>query len=235
MGPGSYPTRAALGMQPPGRETGRGRQWWRVGDVGNAGNLALLAMPRSPLCGPKSALMRRMNRLLPPFGVALLAAATVGAQSTSSAPQTGAKVPSATLTVTGCLRAGSEAGTFVLASSTPVSAAADTNTAGHHESPESKGTRPARAPAESTVVAGETLRLAGTVAKVNLADHVGHTVTVTGMIAPRDPVVTPGIVLPDARPPGDTTSREAGRGQDTPSGPRVLNIRSVTHVAGTCK
>jgi hypothetical protein len=58
------------------------------------------------------------------------------------------------------------------------------------------------------------------------------------MLAPLDPVVTPGIVLPDPPTPGDTTSRTpAVRGPDTKEQPepRVLNLRSVTHVAEGCK
>ena len=177
-----------------------------------------------------------MTNFFRPFAVAFLAAAALNAQAPSPSPQRGAGAASEslTLTVTGCLRAGARAGTFVLASSKPASAAGDASPAGHHDAPRPQG-KPSPQPAGSDVVPGETLRLAGTVPDVTLSDHVGHTVTVTGMIAPGDPVVTPAVVLPDTRPPGDSTSRDAARGKDTAAGPRVLNIRSLTHVAGSCK
>lgn len=178
-----------------------------------------------------------MTNFFRPFAVAFLAAAALDAQAPSPSPQRGARAASEslTLTVTGCLRAGARGGTFVLASSKPASAAGDTSPAGQHDAPQPQGKPSPPLPAGSNVVPGETLRLAGTVPGVTLSDHVGHTVTVTGMIAPGDPVVTPAVVLPDTRPPGDSTSREAARGKDTAAGPRVLNIRSLTHVAGACK
>jgi hypothetical protein len=178
-----------------------------------------------------------MTNFLRPVAVACLAAAALDAQAPPPPRQRGAGAASEslTLTVTGCLRAGARAGTFVLVSSKPASASGDTSPAGHHDAQQPQAKPSPQLPAGSNVVPGETLRLAGTVPGVTLSDHVGHTVTVSGMIAPGDPVVTPAVVLPDTRPPGDSTSRDAGRGKDTAAGPRVLNIRSLTHVAGACK
>ena len=85
-----------------------------------------------------------------------------------------------------------------------------------------------------TPAAGETLRLAGA-ATLKMKEHVGHTVTVTGMLAPADPVVRPGILLPDPAQRGDTTSRTPPAEPPAQAGAKVLNVRSITHVAETCK
>jgi hypothetical protein len=77
----------------------------------------------------------------------------------------------------------------------------------------------------------ESLRLAGAASQVKLADHVGHTITATGMISAADPAVTPAVVLPDGPPaPARPAAKTAG---DPPM--RVLNLRSFSHVAAGCK
>ena len=77
----------------------------------------------------------------------------------------------------------------------------------------------------------ESLRLAGAATQLKLADHVGHTITATGMIAQADPVVTPGIILPGS--PDAPAKIPTDKKPAAPA--RVLNMRSFTHVAAECK
>ena len=104
-------------------------------------------------------------------------------------------------------------------------------------------TTPSTAPAESAAKktaddalqragkapTGEKLRIAGNAAQLKLADHVGHTITATGMLGSSDPVVTPGVVLPE--PPAG--SKPAPKPSDSQT--RVLNVRTVTMVSADCK
>jgi hypothetical protein len=129
------------------------------------------------------------------------------------------------VTVTGCLARGEAPDTFVLTrvrwdppSTTGKSASA------HHQSPDALP--PAPAP--------ERLRLAGATTRLRLASYVGHTVTATGMLAPRDPEVRPGIVLPEA---GEKPASTPPRADDMPEAPlpRIFNVRSVTDVAPQCR
>ena len=84
----------------------------------------------------------------------------------------------------------------------------------------------------------ENLRLAGAAATLKMDAHVGHTISATGTLAKRDPIVTPGIVLPDPQPQGDTTSRTRDAEEaktKAAGGPRTLNMTSMSHVAPECK
>jgi len=175
--------------------------------------------------------------------VVILEAAALGGQAPATPAQTQPSPPDGgTVTATGCLRGGDEAGSFVLEKVTwaPATSGSPAGPAAHHDaSPQrDRPTTPATAAAGQRDVpaSGETIRLAGAATKLKLGDHVGHTVTVTGMLAPRDPIVRPGIVLPDPAPAGDTTSRTAAAAASKePTGQRVLNVRSITHVAKGCK
>jgi hypothetical protein len=133
----------------------------------------------------------------------------------------GEKTPRAgsTVTVTGCLAAGEQPGTFLLTSVKWEARPTGAKTTADHQGPESTATKTAPAEAKST----ETLRLAGLTARPRLSEHVGHTVTLTGMLAAEDRVVTPGIILPD--PPGGGTRGRAPAGREA-DGPRILNVRS---------
>jgi hypothetical protein len=127
------------------------------------------------------------------------------------------------VTATGCLRAGEQGTTFLLAN-----AKWEPKPASGKDAPSRQDARPT----QDRTTAGETLRLAGAPARLKLSDHVGHTISVTGTFAGEDRVVTPGIVLPDA-PRGDTTSRKPEVGGKPPS--RVFSVRTLTHVAAECK
>ena len=134
-----------------------------------------------------------------------------------------------TVTVTGCLAKGDAPGSFVLngvrwdSTNTPAG-----KQGSHHDEGTAKPSAPtdARGQAAGPPVP-ERLRLAGAATRLKLDAHIGHTITATGMLAPRDPVVTPGIVLPDPPPAANPGSK--------PPLPRVLNLRSISHVAAECK
>lgn len=164
---------------------------------------------------------------------AVLWFAMLGAATQPAPPPDGS-----TVTATGCLRAGQETGTFVLEKITwsPASSASPADSAAHHDaSPQrDRPTAPATAASgpRDLPAAGQSLRLAGAPSKLKLSEHVGHTVTVTGMLAPVDPIVRPAVVLPDAPAGGaprkpDTASNDAMQ--------RVLNVRSLTPVSAACK
>jgi hypothetical protein len=184
--------------------------------------------------------MRKLGTVLITLALCAVALAAQ-APSTPAQTQPAPAADGSTVTATGCLRAGEQPGTFVLErvrwKTAPDGPAGDG--AAHHDASTQRDrpTTPATAAAgqRETPPAGETIRLAGAAEKLKLSEHVGHTVTVTGMIAPRDPVVRPGVLLPDAPRGGDTTSRSTAAEDKASAFPRVLNVRSVSHVAGECK
>ena len=170
----------------------------------------------------------------------LLALVSVAGLQTRAQDRPPAPKPPAdgsTVTVTGCLRAGGQPGSFLLTGVRWESRSPTTpgGAAGHHDQ------KPAHQPPakpDATSEAheskeGETLRLAGIARRQDLQEHAGHTVTITGMLAREDRIVTPGIILPDAPRTGDPKPRKpevSGK-----NGPRVLNVRSVTRVSEGCK
>jgi hypothetical protein len=191
------------------------------------------------------------------FTALLIAAAStsLAAQTSNAArPTSQAPADGSTVTVTGCLAKGDSANTFVLTNVRWDSTGAATRgQAGHHQQqppapstpPMTTPTTPSTAPADSAAkktadealqraatdkaANTESLRIAGNTAQLKLADHVGHTITATGMIAKADPVVTPGVVLPD--PPAD---KKPAPKPSSASPMRVLNVRSFNHVAPAC-
>ena len=192
---------------------------------------------QSSRAGVKSAVIPSMRTCAAALGITALVASALGARAPAASTQTQPSPPSdgSTVTVTGCLRAAEPPGTFVLEKVTwrPTDGPSKDGLA-HHDAPPQRDrpTIPATAAERETPAAGATLRLAGAATRLKMGDHVGHTVTVTGILAPQDPIVRPAIVLPD-QPVGDTTSRTV-QGEDKKS-PRVLNVRSFTHVEGSCR
>lgn len=126
-------------------------------------------------------------------------AAGLGAQSTSSGeekPGTKGTAKEQTMTVTGCLsEATGGTGEFLLSK------------------------LPAKATTSGTESTAATYRLIGG-GKVNLKEHVGHKVQVTGKMA--------GEM---GRGSGDQPSAS---GQGTPEEPK-LNVTSLKHIASTCE
>jgi hypothetical protein len=172
-----------------------------------------------------------MRHALAALAIAVAAALTASAQTHAhGTPQVAPPPDGSSVTATGCLARGDAAKTFVLKNvtwqSTNVPSA---QASGHaHGAPPPAGAPAANAP-------GETLRLGGAASTLKLDAHVGHTISATGTIAKRDPVVTPGIVLPDPQPQGDTTSRTRDAEVRASAAQRTLNMRSMAHVAAECK
>jgi hypothetical protein len=183
-----------------------------------------------------------MTRTLLSFG--FVAACTLGlaAQPPSTPAQTQPAPPpdGTTVTVTGCLRTGDTPGSFVLTNVKWHSTNGPSKDAAAHHDTTPQRDRPTTPATAATAERdqpnpGETLRLAGAASKLKLDAHVGHTVTATGMVAPPDPIVRPAVILPETPPRGDTTSRQReSPGAPPASFPRVLNMRSFTHVAAQC-
>jgi hypothetical protein len=170
-----------------------------------------------------------MRYALAVLAIAVLAPVTAAAQHNHGTPQVAAPPDGSTVTVTGCLARGPAANTFVLQKVAWQSSNVPSAQAGQP---------PAPAPSSNVPPAPENLRLAGAAATLKLDAHVGHTISATGTIAKRDPIVTPGIVLPDPQPQGDTTSRTRAAEEakaKAAGGPRTLNMTSMSHVAGECK
>ena len=161
--------------------------------------------------------------------IVLTAAAGVAAQTPPPGPANPGPPPGgSTVTATGCIRAGAEPGGYTLANITwDGDAAAKDGKAGQHHPASPEGGAPAPSSARP-----QTMRLAGAIERLKVSDHVGHTVTVTGMIASEDPIVTPAVVLPEP-PIGDTTSREAAAKDAARR--QVLNVRSLTMVKAACQ
>ena len=171
--------------------------------------------------------------------LAFFTAGAAAAQPPATASQTRPAPPpdGSTVTVTGCLGKGDAPGSFVLNNVQWKVAGAPAKSASAHHEGTSQG-EPPKAPATATsaagaVVPGETLRLAGAAAKLKIDAHLGHTISATGMVAAHDPVVAPGVVLPPA-PRGNKASPGASEPKEPPL-PRILNVRSFSHVAPDCK
>jgi len=180
-----------------------------------------------------------MRRTTAALAVSLMAAtASVGQPGSTVAQTQGAAPPEGSIvTVTGCVRAGDQSDVFVLTNIRwEPNKAPKQDVAGHHDSNPQRN-RPATPKTSAT---GQTdtpaprdrLRLAGAAARLEVNEHLGHTVSVTGMLAPEDPVVTPPIVVPD-----EAAADKSSRSQSGPAAmqrKQVLNVRSITHVSDTC-
>ena len=170
--------------------------------------------------------MRSTAIALAGFALASIAGAQTLPSNQAAPPEGGI------VTATGCVRAGEQPDTLVLGNiKWDPPGAAPKNATAHHETP-----TPPAGPPGAGMAQPATVRLAGPLTRLKVREEVGHTVTVTGMLVPDDPIVTPGVVLPE--PTGDTTSREADaarRKQTSEARRQVLNVRSLTRVAAECQ
>jgi hypothetical protein len=145
------------------------------------------------------------------FATTCLAAAFAVGLSAQQPPQTPSQTADKdkTVTLTGCVRAGDQPGSFVLANAKPDDKAAPgaTGTSGTTSAPDTKG------------IENATLRLIGAPASVNLSEHVGHTVQITGTVAPSD------------KAPSSAATSGAEK-SDKPE--KSLNVRTVTMVSSSC-
>jgi hypothetical protein len=152
----------------------------------------------------------------------LAAAFAVGLSAqTPSSPAMQAEKDTKSVAVTGCLRAGDAPGSFVLANAKTAAPAskdqpgAPTGTA---------GSASATPPAPASAVEGKTIALAGSPTGVTLSNHVGHTVEITGVMAPQ--AAPAGGMTPPAEPGG--MAGMAAKAQPT------LNISAFKMVSATC-
>jgi hypothetical protein len=137
-----------------------------------------------------------------------------------------------TVTMTGCLRAGDTPGSFVLAnvkmdepikSSMPPPPTAPPTTPPPTDPPSTPPPTPtAPPPPEPGAIGtsgaeGETVRLIGAPAGMDLTQHVGHTVKVTGMLA-----------APAKDKPAGTSGGAAAKSA------KSINVKSVAHVSDKC-
>jgi hypothetical protein len=113
-------------------------------------------------------------------------------------------------TVTGCLRAGDQAGSFVLANAKWDKGGAASSATGTTGS----------AAAGAAGAADKTIRLSGSPAGTQLSEHVGHTVQVTGKI---------DAASATAPAPSGTSGAAGSR----PSGP-ALQVESLKMVSSSC-
>ena len=137
------------------------------------------------------------------------------------------------VSVTGCLKAGDTADTFVL-----TNAKADAPAATE---------KPGTVPTTPAIPENATLRLIGAPASLDLKNHVGHTVQLTGMIVPQGPKATPPAGTTGTTPPTATPPPAAPTPTPTPPAAtppmatpptvpptQTLNVKAMKHIAGTC-
>jgi hypothetical protein len=175
-----------------------------------------------------------MRRLICSASFAALFAAAALAQTPAQEQQPPPAKPNV-LTVTGCLRAGAEPGTYVLSNLEWRDVSANpTGTAG-------TGTRPTTPPATPppAAVSAATLKLVGTGTGTKLSEHVGHKVEVTGTLVDEhepNPALADGPKPSDARTgsAGDQTQREREAKPQTRA-EHALNVRTVKMVAEKCE
>ena len=170
--------------------------------------------------------MRSMSTVSVVLAIVTLVPVTVGAQTHNHGAAQPASPPVGSIvTVTGCLARGTAPDSFIIQNVAWKSVNVPT------------GQEPAAAK-PSGQATSETLRLGGAVSTLKLDAHVGHTINATGTLGKADPVVTPGIVVPDPRPQGDTTSRQAAEAEakaKAGASYRLLLLKSMEHVAPQCK
>lgn len=183
-----------------------------------------------------------MKRMFPSLCLAAAFAVGLSAQT----PQNPTTSPSAsatagqknTVTLTGCVKAGADANTYVL--SDIKSDAAKTPS-----TPGTAGTTGTAIPD----LKGQEVKLIGAPASVDLSKHVGHTVSVTGMLAPqsgmnpRGTAGTPSTTTPSTTPPSTTppsttepsTPSAARPSMDMDRAARSFNVSAVSMVSATCE
>jgi hypothetical protein len=129
------------------------------------------------------------------------------------------------LTVTGCLRAGIEANSFVLS---------DLQWIGSETPAGTTGTPPRGAP--PAAASAVTLRLVGAPGGVRLSEHVGHKVEITGsLIDEAVPIAGPAaIARAGTGTGGDQTSR-TGEAKSQAQPEPTLNVRTVKMIADKCQ
>ena len=150
--------------------------------------------------------------------------------STSSAM---AQSDSKSVTLTGCLRAGEAPDSFVLANTKTADKAAAAGATTATSTTGTTGTAGSTTTTTTTTVNKDlenaTVKLTGSPAGVTLGDHVGHTVQITGTLAPQ---TATAAATTDAAgtAPGAPGAASASVSKTQPS----LSISSFSMVSGSC-
>ena len=170
-----------------------------------------------------------MKHVVPSACLAAAFAVGLSAQTPSPAPEAQASSPKS-VTVTGCLKAGDEPGSFALsniktADKAP-SAASSTTTTG---TTGATGTAGSTTTTTTTTVNKDlenaTVKLTGSPSGVKMDDHIGHTVRVTGTLNAAAPSASATAGAPAGAP---AASASAGKAQPS------LDVSSLSMVSGSC-
>jgi hypothetical protein len=163
------------------------------------------------------------------FAAAFAVGLSAQAPSTSATAQSDSK----TVTLTGCLRAGDAPGSFVLSNTKT----ADKAAAGATSATSTTGTTGTAGGATTTTTTtvskdleNATVKLTGSPTGVTLGDHVGHTVQVTGTLAPQTASASATAAAPSPASPAEPGAASATASKSQPA----LSVTSFSMVAGTC-
>jgi hypothetical protein len=171
-----------------------------------------------------------MKRVITATCLAAAFAVGLSAQQTGQSAST-AQSDQKTVTFTGCVKAGEEPGSFILANAKADDKAANpaatsSATAG------TSGTTGAAA-ASDIAAGGKVLRLTNAPPDVTLSEYVGKTVQVTGTAAPDASSTASTTTTTTSGATGTTTSSTStSQKNEKPSG--SINVRTVTMVSASC-
>jgi hypothetical protein len=156
-----------------------------------------------------------MKRVFTGTCLAAFCAAALSAQAPASqAPSSQAQDSMKTVTATGCLRAGETPNSFVLS---------DVKWAGKAGTPTATGT----AGTAGSAAAATTLHLVGAPAGVQLTEHIGHTIEVSGNLNDKEKSAAGAAASGTG---GDQTSRAKPDAKPE----QTLNVRTVKMVSSSC-
>ena len=181
------------------------------------------------------------------LGAASLAAqtpATSGGQGQTGSKAGESAAGGKTVSMRGCLRAGDESGSYVLANAMSASGGSGTTGSAAAGGAGAAGTSAAGAGAK-----GQTFRLMGSPAGVNMKEHVGHTVEVTGTLAQGSASSSSGSASSGAgSASGSGTASGSGSASGTTKGAtsggasssasagaqQRLNVTALKHIDAKC-
>jgi hypothetical protein len=160
-----------------------------------------------------------MKRVFTGTCLAAFCAAALSAQAPASqAPSSQAQDSMKTVTATGCLRAGETPNSFVLS---------DVKWAGKAGTPTTATGTAGTAGTAGSAAAATTLRLVGAPAGVQLTEHIGHTIEVSGNLNDKEKSAAGAAASGTG---GDQTSRAKPDAKPE----QTLNVRTVKMVSSSC-
>ena len=185
-----------------------------------------------------------MKQVLAPACLAAVFAVGLSAQVPSSqAPsstttQTQTEKQPGSVTLTGCVRAGEQPDSFVLANVSLDKEKPAATTSSTTVGTTGTGAPAASATATTTTTApadleNSTVKLSGSPSGVTLSDHVGHMVQITGTLSPEGASSTSATTTTGTT--GTTTSATTTPAAAAATAQRTLNVTSLTMVSATCE